>query len=163
MRRQSLKMAVVGGAVALVVLFGIDMATSGIERVNGPIDQTGALSVNPTNLYEQPVTSYESPTSSTRTEDNLNVDRELPANQGTNATRAQRVVDAQHGRKTQDPPKLQTDQNLQTDSYGRLPGVPDLRTDSSVNQLADGTADVLQSISSKGIRFIVSFFESVTD
>ena len=47
MRRQSLKMAFVGGAIALVVLFGIDMATSGIETINGPIDQTGALPVNP--------------------------------------------------------------------------------------------------------------------
>ncbi len=46
MRRQSLKMAFVGGAIALVVLFGIDMATSGIETINGPMDKTGALPVN---------------------------------------------------------------------------------------------------------------------
>ena len=38
MRYGMLKTIFVGGAVALIVLFGIDMATSGIERINGPLD-----------------------------------------------------------------------------------------------------------------------------
>ena len=81
----------------------------------------------------------------------------------------QRVIDAQHGRQT-DWVKLEAQRQLEARrrleaAYGneRLPGVPDMTSDSGVNKLADGTAGMLQSMSSKGIRMIVSFFESVTD
>ncbi len=163
MRRQSLKMAFVGGAIALVVLFGIDMATSGIETINGPIDQTGALPVNPS-TYEKQSAGLDEYTQTPRLEDETGANQQLPNNEKVSELPRQRVVDAQHGRSTAELRQRQAEQYAaQVDTYERLSGIPDLRTDSSVNQLADGTAGVLQSISSKGIRFVVSFFESVTD
>lgn len=163
MRHQSLKMALVGGAVALIVMFGIDTATSGIERVNGPMNQTGALAVNPAASYEQTGSTYESALTTNPGSEQLNGNQALPQSPQAVPSIGQRVGDAQHGRRSKDGWQLQMVPNVQADPNERLPGLPDLRTDSSVNQLADGTAGVLQSISSKGIRFIVSFFESVTD
>lgn len=164
MRRQSLKMAFVGGAIALVVLFGIDMATSGIETINGPIDQTGDLPINPS-AYEKQSAGLDEYTQTPLLEDEAEVTRKQSVDEkAASQVPRQRVVDAQHGRSTADIQRRQAEQiAAQSDANERLPGIPDLRTDSSVNQLADGTAGVLQSISSKGIRFVVSFFESVTD
>ncbi|MFC5651780.1 hypothetical protein ACFPYJ_22205 [Paenibacillus solisilvae] len=163
MRRQSLKMAVVGGAIALIVLFGIDMATSGIETINGPIDQSGgALPVNPNHYEEQ--AGLDEYTQTPRLENETGAKQQSTENVQSNQIPRQRVVDAQHGRSAEEiQRRLDEQYAAQSDDYERLPGIPDLRTDSSVNQLADGTAGMLQSISSKGIRFVVSFFESVTD
>ncbi|GGD71690.1 hypothetical protein [Paenibacillus nasutitermitis] len=154
MRSHSLKMAVVGGIVALVVLFGIDLASSGIERINGPFKSEQAMPV-----YPDPDTQTSLDAAASGPSDDNNVGQEG----------ARRVIDAQHGRQT-DWVKLEAQRQLEaqkrleaTYSDERLPGVPDLTSDSSVNKLADGTAGMLQSVSSKGIRMIVSFFESVTD
>ncbi|MBW7460496.1 hypothetical protein K0U00_41180, partial [Paenibacillus sepulcri] len=54
MRSHSLKMVVVGGVVALVVMFGIDIASSGIERINGPLTTEDAMPV-----YPDPAAEYE--------------------------------------------------------------------------------------------------------
>lgn len=133
MRRQSVKMAVVGGAIAIVVLFGIDMATSGVERINGPIDQQQALPVDPL-----------------PGEDGLGLD---PEREGL-IREAQQLIDRL---KTEGASAEERNENE------RLPGMPDLSEQSTVNKLADGTAGFLQSLSSRSIRFVVSIFDSVTD
>ncbi|CDN46191.1 hypothetical protein [Paenibacillus sp. P22] len=48
------------------------------------------------------------------------------------------------------------------DERYRLPGVAPLDSDTGVNRLADGTAGMLQSVSSSGIRMIVTLFDSFT-
>lgn len=156
MRRNSLKMAIVGGAAALVILFGIDLASSGIERIYGPVNGAGgAEAVNP----QAGMTSTMLPadTSSTVTQK-----EQLPENQIYIVPERRTVADAQHGR-TDEEVRRAYERKIQEELNKRLPGVPDLKSESTVNKVADGTAGALQSISSKGIRMVVSFFESVTD
>ncbi|CAH1220986.1 hypothetical protein PAECIP111893_04655 [Paenibacillus plantiphilus] len=135
MRRQSVKMAVVGGAIAIVVLFGIDMATSGVERINGPIDQQQALPVDPL-----------------PSEDGLGLD---PEREGL-IREAEQMIERLKAEQAQASAEEQSENE-------RLPGMPDLSEQSTVNKLADGTAGFLQSLSSRSIRFVVSIFDSVTD
>ena len=169
MRRQSVKMVIMGGAIALVVIFGIDIASSGIERINGPMNGNGAVPINSLEYTDEggnapPVNAVPSGShagaGSTDTGGGTGTD--------SGAVQSQRIVDAQHGRKTDwDRLEAQRQEELQRQlqaAYNdRLPGVPDTRSDTGVNKLADGAAGLLQSVSSKGIRMIVSLFESVTD
>ncbi|SEN07915.1 hypothetical protein [Paenibacillus sp. OV219] len=156
MRKNSMKMVIVGATAALVIMFGIDLASSGIERIYGPVDGgNGATAVNP----QTSMTSKQLPadTSSTVTEQ-----EQLPENQIYIVPERRTVADAQHGR-TDEEVRRAYERKLQEELNKRLPGVPDLKSESTVNKVADGTAGVLQSVSSKGIRMVVSFFESVTD
>ncbi|MBM7565616.1 hypothetical protein [Paenibacillus sacheonensis] len=141
MRRQTWKNAFVGGTVALIVLFGIDIATSGIERIYGPVD--GAGGNGGAAIATQPAA------------ERLPENEVAPVQQLT-------VSDAQHGR-TEEEIRREYERKLEEELAKRLPGLPDMRSQSTVNQVADGTAGALQSISSKGIRLVVSFFERVTD
>lgn len=136
MRRQSVKMALAGGAIAVVVLFGIDMATNGVERINGPIDRQ--------NMLPLPV-------------DGSGPDEKAA---GLDPEREKLIREAQQ---LIDRLKAEQASAEGQDENERLPGTPDLREQSTVNKLADGTAGLLQSLSSKGIRFVVSIFDSVTD
>lgn len=45
----------------------------------------------------------------------------------------------------------------------RLPGMPYTEDHPAVNKLADSASGALQSASSKGIRFVVSFFEGIME
>ena len=65
--------------------------------------------------------------------------------------------------RSEDEIRLEYERRLQEELAKRLPGLPDTHSQSTVNQVADGTAGVLQSITSKGIRMVVSLFEKVTD
>ena len=157
MRRQSFKMAVVGGLVALVVLFGIDIATSGVERIYGPLDDSGALPVNRLNDNSAADQRYYSTTVQSGGAD---VGQQLPEDAGSSLEPHRTVGEAEKGGSRS---QTETQQQPVAAQNERLPGIPDTRRDSSVNKLADGTAGLLQSVSSQGIRFIVSFFDSITD
>ncbi|WP_308638822.1 hypothetical protein [Paenibacillus silvisoli] len=155
MRSQSMKMALIGGAVALIILFGIDMASSGIERVYGPVEGAvrsvdPAAKVNTTSLSGEEVF-----------DDQQERGGQLPENQIDQSQR-RTVADAQHGR-TEEDIRKEYERKLQEELDKRLAGLPDLRSDATVNKVADGTAGMLQTMSAKGIRMVVSFFESVTD
>ncbi|MBP3966166.1 hypothetical protein [Paenibacillus lignilyticus] len=160
MRRQSMKMALVGGAVALIILFGIDMASSGIERVYGPVEG-GVQAVNPAGYSSSILTDNEGNSNTSGLSDAANLDQ-LPENQVDQNVQRRTVADAQHGR-TEEEIRQEYERKLQEELNKRLTGLPDLRSDATVNKVADGTAGVLQTVSSKGIRMVVSFFESVTD
>ncbi|QYR20165.1 hypothetical protein KZ483_20265 [Paenibacillus sp. sptzw28] len=159
MRRQTLKTAVVGGLIAIVVLFGIDMASSGIERIYGPIEQNGTLPVG--SLEYNDAADQAAPSGQNQAAaDDMNVKSAERQGQAVTEGIVQRIVDAQHGRKAEPGQVASQPKPGEND---RLPGIPDIREDSTVNKLADGTAGLLQTVSSKGIRALVSFFESVTD
>ncbi|QHW30464.1 hypothetical protein GZH47_06120 [Paenibacillus rhizovicinus] len=157
MRSHTLKTAFVGGAVALIVLFGIDIASSGIERIYGPVDGSAAAA------QQQSAAAGGSLTMQQDTEANASVSRpeQLPENE-VSPLRQLTVADAQHGR-TEDEIRREYELKLQEELAKRLPGLPNMESQSTVNEVADGTAGVLQSISAKGIRMVVSFFEKVTD
>ncbi|TYP78043.1 hypothetical protein [Paenibacillus methanolicus] len=153
MRKQPLKWGIVGGMIVLMVMFGIDVATSGVERIYGPVEQQEAspvasqgagISENaglqpepgyyPRERAQEPVVPVYRPT--------VGEAQRYPERAAEADARAY---------------------ELQERENERLPGIPDLRDDTTVDKLADGTAGALQSLSSQGIRFVVSLFESVTD
>lgn len=164
MRRQTWKSAFVGGAVALIVLFGIDIATSGIERIYGPVGNTGGNGAVGTQSVQQQGGQQQAgqqQTGQQQAGQGQQQAERLPENE-IFPTRQMTVADAQHGR-TEDEIRREYERRLQEELAKRLPGLPDMQSQSTVNQVADGTAGVLQSISAKGIRMVVSFFEKVTD
>ncbi|UVI32057.1 hypothetical protein [Paenibacillus spongiae] len=159
MRRQSMKWAFVGGMVVLVVMFGIDLASNGVERIYGPMDK-GTESTVGRLTYDDAGQGRSRVESGLYDDEYYNGDL-LPEERDLKTNRSARSVEeAAKLRDRHGADEEAYDKELDND---RLPGIPDMREDSTVNKLADGTAGVLQSLSSQGIRFVVSFFESVTD
>ncbi|WP_218154668.1 hypothetical protein [Paenibacillus sp. UNC496MF] len=160
-----MKTALVGGAVALIVLFGIDIATSGIERINGPVDTIRSALPGVTGTTSATGTAGTTGVSGLygAGQPQAQGDALLPESGVVIAPVPQMTVqDAQHGR-TEEEIRREYERKLQEELAKRLPGLPAAGSQSTVNQVADGTAGVLQSISAKGIRLVVSFFEKVTD
>ncbi|MBB3108958.1 hypothetical protein FHS18_001010 [Paenibacillus phyllosphaerae] len=161
MRRQPLQWAMLGGMIVLVVMFGIDLATSGVERIYGPVEQSEVKTIGEQTPVSQTPTGQASATaggalSLEQTASSASAEVEqFPQQTGTGRT----VGEAQR-----DPEGKRRTEVVEVPAENeRLPGIPDLHEDTTVNKLADGTAGVLQTLSNQGIRFVVSLFESVTD
>ncbi|XEC96789.1 hypothetical protein AB6A23_09770 [Paenibacillus tarimensis] len=135
MKRNSVKWAVIGGVIVFMLLYGIEIATTGIESVYGPVGERRAAPVTellPQDRYTERNNSETEP---------LNAGREEPVVART--------------------PAAETDEYVyQTE---RLPGMYGESREPAVNRVAESTAGLLQSLSSNGIRFVVSLFESVTN
>lgn len=155
MRKHTFTTALAGGAIALIVMFGIDMATSGIERIQGPIDGSG----QPLQTEQQALQTRDT---YNQQSGQKSLQEQLPEDSPGIASQRMTVADAQHG-KTEADIRREYELKLQEELNKRLPGLPNMQRQSTVNEVADGTAGVLQSVSSKGIRMVVSFFEKVTD
>ncbi|GFN30307.1 hypothetical protein [Paenibacillus xylaniclasticus] len=138
MRRDGWKWALVGGAAALLIVYGLDSADRGIENVYGPVGEgSQAYAVNEN--YEP--TAGEQPASH---------NPKWYADQySRNAGSEQLIGQAS----VQDAPRSTLE--------GRLPGVPYETSEPAVNKFADGAAGVLQSVSSGGIKLFVSVFDGI--
>ncbi|MBD3917914.1 hypothetical protein H8B09_04045 [Paenibacillus sp. PR3] len=136
MKRDGWKWALAGGAIALLIVYGIDSADNGIRNVYGPVGaDVQAPAVNGGNQLtpEATNTTVERNTSS----------RDEEYTKGTNES-----------------------VNSNRDGYNgneRLPGVPYDTSEPTVNKLADGAAGVLQSVSSGSIKLFVSMFDGIMD
>lgn len=154
MRRQPLKWGIVGGMIVLMVMFGIDVATSGVERIYGPVEEQQASPI----AYPAAGAGSGTATVQQETEYSPRQTAQEPVARINRPT----VGEAQrHPERAAEADALAYE--LMQSENERLPGIPDLRDDTTVDKLADGTAGALQSLSSQGIRFVVSLFESVTD
>lgn len=122
MGRFTIRFALFGLLVALCILYGIEMATSGIERIQGPLSGTQQ---EQTEQSEQAQDDVKKP-----------------------------VIEAPAKEEQGEPAAAQ--ENAQPQPLKRSGKEP------SVDVLADHTADVLQAVSSGGIRFIVSIFDAIT-
>ncbi|WP_127532278.1 hypothetical protein [Paenibacillus kobensis] len=143
MRRDGWKWALAGGAIALLIVYGLDSADSGIENVYGPVGegaQTHAVNEN----FE--------PLQNGQTDVRSNA-----AQKGEGSVEAGTVS----GR-TKQQETVQRDAQPYTPEE-RLPGVPYDTSEPAVNKLADGAAGVLQSVSSGGIKLFVSVFDGIMD
>lgn len=127
MRRNGWKLMAVGGAITFLVLFGMEMSTTGIERIYGPIEGGEGYTTGGGRKL------YPSETDKRIAE----LEREL------DDIRRIAYGDAYKDEK----------------GHPRLPGIPYENDQAAVNKLADSTSGLLQSASSKGIRFIVSLFD----
>jgi len=137
MRKQPWKYGMLGALVVVAVLYGIELTSQGLADVYGPLDRGTAPQVQQdieTQPIETPVGESPEPAQQPITE---------VGGEGAGASR--------------EPLAEQGEQP------GPLPAAPPPAGESSVNRLADGTAGLLQSVTSGGIRLVVSMFEAITD
>ncbi|MNZ58667.1 hypothetical protein D3C78_766810 [compost metagenome] len=144
--RKTWKWAVVGAAIAIIVIYGIEMSTTGIERVYGPLEQDYGYSSN-----VEMMTSANSLSGHALTQQQkiAQLERELAevkrmAKLGKEEQMTSEVADTPY-------------------SNERLPGIPLSDDQPAVNRIADSTSGLLQSVSSEGIRFVVSLFDGLTN
>jgi hypothetical protein len=144
MKRITLKWILLGGAIAIIVMYGIDMSSAGIERIYGPMEGGNEYTEN-----VQPV----------ETADPV---KEL-------ATVQQQKI-AELERELEELKRLATKGTEYANEYAegqlidneRLPGVPLENDQPAVNRIADSTSGLLQNMSSEGIRMVVSIFDGLT-
>ncbi|MFD0586711.1 translation initiation factor 2 [Paenibacillus sp. GCM10027627] len=132
MRRNPWKWLAIGGAITFLVLFGMEMTSTGIERIYGPIEGgEGSQSVDG-------LEGAGAPEKQSDTEKRIaELERELA-----------------------DIRKLAySDEQISETEHPRLPGVPFAEEEAAVNKLADSTSGLLESASNTGIRFVVSLFD----
>lgn len=136
MRRNPFKWMVLGGILAIVVMYGIEMSSSGIERVYGPLD-------DPDPYIEEVSTK---PAANT-------VKEHLKAQQQKIAKLERELAELKQ--------MTITGEEETTDFNDRLPGVALEAEQPAVNRIADSTSGLLKNMSSEGIRLVVSLFDGL--
>jgi hypothetical protein len=161
--RQTLATALFGGCVVILVIFGISFATNNVERVNGPIEGAEPKTLDsslPADLFTQ----QDAPTGRAPAVYNANEYTILYDINGKPVLVPNNVL---NGETAAEPNGNGASLGAKS-PYGpefdaaRLPGLPDTTEDTRVNQLADGTAGILQTVSSKGVRALADLFAMVT-
>ncbi|WP_341278435.1 hypothetical protein [Paenibacillus sp. FSL H8-0537] len=147
-RRDAFKWAIIGGVLVFVILYGIEMSSSGIERIYGPIEETGASSVMPADAIIRQ--GAETGVSGTAVPETQSI-------AGMSDAASRKISELE--RELAEVRELAEQNALYGD---RLPGMPYENQEPSVNKLADGTAGLLQSFSTGSMEFIVDLFEKVT-
>ncbi len=148
MRKNPFKWLIVGGALAVIVMYGLELSTSGIARVYGPLEGEGGYAQAP--LQE---------TDSLRAEERELTYQEKKIAQLERELEELKRQAAKGGSARADESSYETDSAAEN----RLPGIPLDDSQPTVNQLADSTSGLLQNMSSEGIRFIVSIFDGLTE
>ncbi|MDQ6421142.1 translation initiation factor 2 [Paenibacillus sp. LHD-117] len=128
MKRKSWKLLLLGGALTFIVLFGMEMSTSGIERIYGPMDGSERYTYDTGEL--------------------------------TNASETEKRI-AELEKELDDIRKIAYGDAYDNGENRRLPGMPLEEDQAAVNKIADSTSGLLQTASSKGIRFVVSLFDGL--
>lgn len=137
MKRDGWKWALAGGAIALLIVYGLDSADNGIRNVYGPV----GVDVQPPAVNGGSQQTGEFTTT-------VEVERNTPTTEKNVNKNA--MNDSETYRNTYE-------------GNERLPGVPYDSSEPTVNKLADGAAGVLQSVSSGGIKMFVSMFDGIMD
>ncbi|SFE99780.1 hypothetical protein SAMN05216378_4668 [Paenibacillus catalpae] len=139
----ALKWVLLGGVLVFIILYGVEMSSAGIERIYGPIESNGSSAIMPgEDKYNLAATDEESSASLEGT--------------GLSSAAERKIADLE--KELKEVRKIAE----QSARHERLPGISSDSDEPAVNKVADGTAGLLQSVSSGGIRFIASLFNSVT-
>lgn len=144
MKRNALKWTVLGGAMAIIVMYGIDMSSAGIERIYGPIE--GAAS-NTEVVQPEPTANPVNEFAIAQQQKIAQLEKELAELKRLAAL-------------AEDDYSPESDGSLPIE-YERLPGVPLEVDQPAVNRIADSTSGLLQNMSSEGIRMVVSIFDGL--
>ncbi len=144
MKRNTLKWTVLGGAIAIIVMYGIDMSTAGIERIYGPMEGGSEYTE-----VVQPVetTDPAKELANAQQQKIAQLEKELEELKRMAAKGAEYSNEYDEGKLTENE---------------RLPGVPLQNDQPAVNRIADSTSGLLQNMSSEGIRMVVSIFDGLT-
>lgn len=142
--------------LTLGVFIGMEITSSGIERIYGPIHATRITSApDSTERYTE---EYR---------DNLPIDKSRRVNGDTSVEESSQTAVIESGARTDEGTQRQVEveqqssnvrkKELQNMDDGPLPPVKD----AAVNQLADKTAGVLQRVSQAGIKAVVGLFNGL--
>lgn len=150
MRRKGWKWMLLGAALAVVVLYGFEFSTAGIERIYGSLEQP-ASSTAP--VEEQPLANVREETVEPEQEVMTETERRIIELEKEIALLKQMTSTEQ---KTVIEPLAPSAEQLQEEEPLIILLEPN---DATVNKLADSASTVLQSASNGGIKFIGSLFE----
>ncbi|MGO4696280.1 hypothetical protein AB4Z50_18565 [Paenibacillus sp. 2TAB26] len=144
MKRNALKWTVLGGALAIIIMYGIDMSSSGIERIYGPIEgSSGYTEILQTEQNVQPVNDFQK------------------EQQQKIAQLEQELKELKRLAAYDDETTGETAETFPAENE-RMPGLPLKSDQPAVNKIADSTSGLLQNMSSEGIRMVVSIFDGLT-
>ncbi|MDQ0058396.1 hypothetical protein [Paenibacillus harenae] len=147
MKRNALKWTILGGAIVFIVLYGIEMSSAGLERINGTFEETESGS-----LYEENAVAEEN---SQQNDENSVYARKIEELERELEETKRLLTKAGVGEsKAGKSPVIDEDE--------RLPGIPVQEDAPAVDKLAESASGMLQSVSSGGIRFVVSIFDGLT-
>lgn len=138
--RKPWKYAMLGALIVIAVLYGIELTSQGLADVYGPLDRGGTIAPVPEEAGAPGVQAGGEAAGTVAGQPT--VITEIGAGKGQEAAEPSTGIAAENG---------------------VSPTLPAPSGEPSVNRLADGTAGLLQSVSSGGIRFVVSMFEAITD
>lgn len=144
MKRNTLKWTVLGGAMAIIIMYGIDMSSAGIERIYGPLE--GADEYTETASPEETVIPHNE-FAVAQQKKIAQLEKEL-----AELKRLASLAEAEYS-----PAPAES---IATENE-RLPGVPPQNDQPAVNRIADSTSGLLQNMSSEGIRMVVSIFDGL--
>ncbi|MFS0727495.1 hypothetical protein [Paenibacillus sp. 1P07SE] len=146
MKKDAMKWALLGGVLVFLVLYGIEVVTTGIGTVYGPLDTARTARVS--GIVQQPVPPVTDMPPAVREEHPSLPEREqVPAAAAALPERS-----------------IPLGGTAGSFDYRPLPpqGAYGITREPSVNRVAEQTAGLLQSLSSNGIRMVVSMFDSLT-
>lgn len=144
MKRNTLKWTVLGGAMAIIIMYGIDMSSAGIERIYGPVEGTD----------EYTETAAPEETVKPRNEFAVSQQKKI-AELEKELAELKRLASLAEAEYSPVPTESIVNEN------DRLPGVPTPNDQPAVNRIADSTSGLLQNMSSEGIRMVVSIFDGL--
>ncbi|QJC52596.1 hypothetical protein HGI30_14170 [Paenibacillus albicereus] len=164
MKKGPLKWTIVGAALAAVLMFGMEMTSAGIGRVYGPVEGSEPAEIG---RYAEAVRELELQQAKLKQLEYEADLKRLQKKYGIEAAASMPEAGAFLGdEESAAAPALaqaqKEDWRLEGEAGSRLPGIADPQGETGVNRLADGTAGMLQSVSSSGIRFLVTLFDSMT-
>ncbi|WP_424766727.1 hypothetical protein [Paenibacillus sp. sgz302251] len=148
MKRRALKWMVLGGALVIIIMYGIEMSSSGIERIYGPLDHEYTYAEQ-----EQPAPAEDKAT-------DLALEQQRKIAQLEQELEELKLMASRSSNPDSFEPVLPIE-SLPVQNE-RLPGIPYEVEQPAVNRIADSASGLLQSMSSEGIRLVVSIFDGLT-
>ncbi|MGO4544418.1 hypothetical protein AB4Z29_06445 [Paenibacillus sp. 2TAB23] len=146
MKRNAMKWTVLGGALAVIILYGIDVSSRGIERIYGPIEGAGEY------------TELQGPQQTEKPDDGFETEQQRKiAKLEKELEQLKKMAEGEIA----DDASSYEDEGIY-DQSERLPGLPTENDQPAVNRIADSTSGLLQNMSSEGIRMVVSIFDGLT-
>lgn len=142
-RGKAWKWLLVGSAMTIIVLYMLEMTTTGIERVYGPLSPQQSVALQPNEAYQAPNTTNLS-------SETVTIDPSLSPLEQEIVALEQEVARL----------KKQTLENEKTNLQSQLL-LNEAAEQPAVNRLADTTSGVLQNASSSGMQYIAQLFSKV--
>ena len=152
-RNKAWKWLVLGGAITVILLYMLEMTTTGIERIYGPLDETAAAAQSQTSNEKAigliPIETADDTQASDSFKTNFTpkspIDKEIAALEAE-------IAELKRLALLKEKEELQ--QKLLLNEDAAKP---------AVNRVADTTSEVLQNASSSGLQFIAKLFSNVID